>query len=223
MTQPQIDPFSEACRLQSDGRWNEAAQAFTGLLAQNPQHSVCHIHLAQCLFNLGELARGKHYFTVAAELDPHSADAFHGLATIINKTEGLRASLPYFEKAAGLAPGDANIQNDFGQALLALNRSVEAKKSFQRALSVNAKHIRALTGLATVIASRDTSLAEKYLRRALQLQPDYPEALLQLGYLFLRAGHAIKALSFFERIPPMLGDTRVLVNAASALALLSRF
>ena len=205
------------------GDWRAAVDALLQAIAVEPRAADLLVKLGRAYLNLGQTSEAARYLKLAHQTEPMSSHTLSHLAVAVSLSEGRSAALQYFAKAAELAPADANMLNNYGQALLALDRVGEAEAVFRQALQHDPKHVQALTGLASIMAPHDRNQAERLLRQALQIQPDYPEALLQLGYLFLRAGHAIKALGFFERIPPMAGDTRPLVNAANALALLSRF
>ncbi|MSO97777.1 MAG: tetratricopeptide repeat protein, partial [Rhodospirillaceae bacterium] len=205
------------------GDWRAAIDALQQAITAEPQAADLLVKLGRAYLNLGQTLEAVQYLKLAHQAEPTSSHTLAHLAVAISMSEGRSAALPHFAKAAELAPTDTNAQNNYGQALLALDRLEEAEPVFRQALQHDSKHVQALTGLASIMASRDTNQAERLFRQVLQIQPNYPEALLQLGYLFLRAGHAIKALSFFENASHMPGDIRATVNVASALCHLGWF
>lgn len=54
--------------------------------------------------------------------------------------------------------------------------------------------------------TNDTDRALKYWQRALQLRPDYPEALNNLGVLFMRQGRKAEAQEEFQKAMHVAAD-----------------
>ncbi|MGC3998764.1 MAG: tetratricopeptide repeat protein [Anaeromyxobacter sp.] len=105
--------------------------------------------------------------------------------------------------AHGPSPKDlkaAEIHHDLGVEALRNGRAQEALKEFDTALQFDPKFAQAHLGrgLALEFGFAKLEDAEQEYRKALALQPDYPEAQNNLGQLLAKAGRYDEALAAFD-------------------------
>lgn len=142
-----------------------------------------------------------------------------------------------FKRGLSLAPKNANILNNYGQFLCSAKRYEEALDAFTRASKnpLNENPARALTNAGTcALLNDDVSRAEEFYRRALEMNPKHPVALIQMaeiqydkgeflsarGYLQRHlevANHSARSLWLGIRIERELGDTDTLSSYALLL------
>ena len=115
--------------------------------------------------------------------------------------EGLiEEALGRFEQALAAAPENPEVVEAVGRALLNLNRLEEAEASFLGALELDPEWIAPWMGLAMVALRRDEPFKiVHYLERAIEADPEYPEAYVELGRYYGFMGEPALAKATFER------------------------
>jgi tetratricopeptide (TPR) repeat protein len=104
----------------------------------------------------------------------------------------------HFEQLLELQPHDPEAPAQLGVALFGLGRYEEAERCYRESLEINPMSASTLCNLATVLQS-DPAEAEKYLRRALQLNPKYADARSKLGLSLAFAGRLREAKAAFQK------------------------
>lgn len=145
--------------------------------------------------NLGRLDYAETSYRRALSLDPHSADALIGLASVEFRQGRLREACDHLDTAIELAPGRGEAHYLKGQVHEALGAPEAALASYFRALSLDASFASAQLRIASIQLDRkqyDQSLAR--LTNVLELSPDDPDALFQRGRAHLALGHVSEAI-----------------------------
>lgn len=136
-----------------------------------------------------------------------------------------------FERAVQLDPSNPAVYVRYGDLLLNLGRSLEARRQYERALAQDADSTHALYGLAqTDLLSGDPQAARKRLERARQIAPFHGEVRQLLSQTYRRLGmdaeaesESQAALTFSEgSAPPDPVYAQVLDQSASSQALTRR-
>lgn len=129
-----------------------------------------------------------------------------------------------FERALQLAPGDPDISNNYGWFLCQNGQEQKALAYFQSALSapLYATPQTALVNAGVCSARiKDDKSAEKYLLRALQLEPDNVRALYELSELYFNSGRLAEARQQISelhgRVPPTAESTWLALRIARGL------
>lgn len=147
-----------------------------------------------------ELARERLERAVAQ--DPDLADARATLALVYDSQGDTELADDQYRRAVRLAPDDASVQNTYAVFLCKRQRYDEAMDYFNRAAS-NSRYgtpEAALTNAGVCLLQKpDQVQAEQYFRRALQRNPAYSEALLQLAALSVERGNFLRARAFVQR------------------------
>ena len=131
-------------------------------------------------------------------------------------SEGLiEEALSRFEQALNVAPENPEAIEAVGRALLHLDRLEEAEASFLDALELDPEWVAPRMGLAMVALRRDEPFKiVHHLERAIEADPEYPDAYVELGRYYGFMGEPALAKATFERwtrVHPE--DADMLINA----------
>jgi len=130
--------------------------------------------------------------------------------------EGLmREALSRFEQALALEPDNPEVIEATGRALLELGRTEEAEASLLNALELDPEWVAPRMGLAQLAMRNDEPFkALHHLERATALDPDYPDAFVELGRYYGFMGEPSLARATFERwTQAHPEDADMLINA----------
>jgi protein O-GlcNAc transferase len=112
----------------------------------------------------------------------------------------LEEALSRFEQALALVPDNPEATEAVGRILLSLDRLEEAEIRFLSALELDPDWVAPRIGLAT-LAMRDDEPFKvvHHLERATALDPEYPDAFVELGRYYASMGEADLSRATFER------------------------
>ena len=115
--------------------------------------------------------------------------------------EGLiEEALSRFEQALAAAPENPEVIEAVGRALLNLDRLEEAEASLLDALELDPEWVAPRMGLALVALRRDEPFKiVHHLERAIEADPEYPDAYVELGRYYGSMAEPALAKATFER------------------------
>ncbi len=131
---------------------------------------------------------------------PNHAGGLH-LLGVIRQQQGRHAeSCELIGRAIEADPAKAVYRNNYGAALLSLDRREEAEASFRRALAIRPRYADAWANLGMAeTALRKEAAALESLQKALYFDPRHRDALRRLAALLKKLGRAGEAVAFYER------------------------
>ena len=186
----------------------------------------------------GEYERALEKLDKARAADPSYALTYNTYGVLYQRLGETARAEQNFRKALQLRPGESSTLNNYGRFLCQQGRQDEAQKAFASAAAnplYETPEIPIANAAACSMASGQTREAEQSFRRALDINPKLPIALLQMarlsydqekflparGYLqryIAVAPHTAESLWLGIRIEQQLGDR----NTVSSFALLLR-
>jgi tetratricopeptide (TPR) repeat protein len=137
---------------------------------------------AVAAFERGDLDAAARLCQATLKADPDYFDATHLLAVATSRRGAHTAALPFFDRAAGLRPRNADIFNNRGSALTELGRYEEALADYGKALALAPNHADALNnrGCALMHMKRYEEALVAH-GKALVLDPNNAEIVNNLG------------------------------------------
>jgi tetratricopeptide (TPR) repeat protein len=184
-------------RMLARAEWESATSAYQEALKINPHNKDASINLAK-----------------AQVFSPHSDHKYVAPEVIDVKLQYLEALYPNDYIVTFLKGIRLMNMGEFDAAWIALKRSIEIHRERQEdvARQQESETIPAFPGayvhLGYIAQNRsDLDAAIEYNRKALELDPEFPQALNNLGFLYLlsaRYPEAIEHLSYADRISPNL-------------------
>lgn len=158
--------------------------------------------LGQQYMRQGDLELALEKLNRALEFDSSYVDA-HTVIAVLYETIGDSAKAgEHYKRAAELKPKAGAVNNNYGWYLCRNGKFVESQGYFERALADPFYKTPSLalsnSGTCLLKAGRRDE-AEDALRRALALDPNDAEALLQLGSVLYDKGEFLNARAFVQR------------------------
>ncbi len=153
-----------------------------------------------------ELARDR--LQRAISFDPNLAIAHSVLALTYAQLDNERLAAEHHKKAVRAEPSNHIVRNAYAVYLCGRKQFDEAREQFERAARIpdNDDAEMTLTNAGVCFSSKpDLAAAEAYFRRALEENPRYGEALLQMALLMYQEEEYLHARAFMQRY---LGSNR---------------
>ncbi|NLV32181.1 MAG: tetratricopeptide repeat protein [Acidobacteria bacterium] len=198
----------------NNGDPRRALDAMKQALGHNPQSSAVHLETALLLGKTGNLGEAIAYAEKAVRLDPENPEPRWLLANIyLRPSERSPAGREWLLKAAAelealklLTPGDERVHYLLGSLYFQLNepeKAIAAYEQYQRLPGIGGLGYRAIAKHYEETGEPEKAL--EYLNRALEAEPESPEALMQLGSLYSRIGENRKAAEAFQALLELTG------------------
>lgn len=171
------------------------------------------VQLGMNYLQRGDLEAAREKLERALQQDASLPAAHAALGILYERVGDIGRARDHLQRATRLAPGDPGMLNNYGGFLCRQGDYKEGIRHFELAAS-NAYYRTPEAALANAgVCARqipDFEAAEDYLRRALDVNRNYAEALLQLADLSLERDLALQARAFlqrYERVGPVTPDT----------------
>lgn len=138
----------------------------------------------------------------AIDADPDYAPAQSTIALIYQQLEDNDKSKEHYERALELEPDSGSIHNNYATLLCKMGKTKEAEQHFLKAINSRGYQTpaQALENLGTCLMQvPEYDSAEKYLRRALRINPRLPGALYQMARISVEKKHFLSGRAYLER------------------------
>ena len=229
-----VDP--EVYREYLQGRYLLARRSIDGFLgalrhfrraiALDDTFALGHLGLAMTFAGMhslsvldGATTRVREAAQRALELDPDLADAHAALGTALTNEFRFVEAEAEFERAIALSPSSEYAHFEYSHLLVELGRHVEAQREAKAACELDPlSPMLAMSFVWSRYMARDYPAAVAAGRRALELDPNYPETLQLLARVHAAAGEAEAAFAAYAAWARSVGFT-----AADQVALDRRY
>jgi Tfp pilus assembly protein PilF len=199
------DEFDEqAHHLYNEGRYDEALALLRDGLTLYPHAVELHVGVAYAHLAREAIAWARQAFERALGLDPDHEDALAGLGEVLLKLGDQAGALRAFQRIVVLGFGDDHeLMLQVGRALFREGLIAHAQRFFELAAGAHAQSAEAAAclGYAAHRLGQDAN-ALYWIRRALELDPDFAEARIYLANILYDRGESEAALHHLERTRP---------------------
>jgi type IV pilus assembly protein PilF len=158
----------------------------------------------------GDLEEARERLERAVQQDPTLPTAHAALGILYERVGDARRAGDHLRRAMQLAPEDPGMRNNYGGFLCRQGERREGIRHFEAAAS-NAYFRRPEVAFTNAgVCARgipDEELAEAYFRRALDVNRNFTDALLQLADLSLQTDRALQARAFIQRYEGVAAPT----------------
>jgi len=190
-----------ACVLVAGCASNPAPQ-FAGDKVSLKQASEDNVSLGIKYLQAGKRDVAMQKIQKAIQQDPDNADAYMGQALIYGAMGDADRADDAYHTAMRKAPDDPGIQNNYAVFLCQHNKAAESEKYFLKAAdnptysTPDAAYTNA--GLCAAMVP-DPASAEKFFRKAIDINPSFPEPLYQMASLSYKQKKYLQGRAFMER------------------------
>ena len=199
------DDFDEqAHQLYNEGRYDEALTILRDGIALYPHAVELHVGMAYAYLAREEYPWARRCFEQALALDPDHEDALAGLGETLLKIGDRAGAIRAFERILHLGfQDDHDLMLQIGRALFRESVVAAARRFFDLAAQAHPESPDAASALGyTAHRVGSDAQAMYWLRRALEIDPQYAEARVYLANMLYDRGESEAALHHFERTQP---------------------
>jgi type IV pilus assembly protein PilF len=147
----------------------------------------------------------------AVELDDDNSEAYNALGVLYERLDKPDQADKAFRRALSLQPDNYGARNNFGRFLCARGKFPEAFQQFRQVIGTKLYNQPWIpltnAGVCARTAGR-LAEAEVYLRQALDANPSFPPALLEMARLNRERGQNLQARAFLQRYAAVAGPSR---------------
>jgi len=191
-----------ACVSQmSDGPTVETGQV-VGEAGDPRNRARLHTELAGLYYNRGNMNVALEELRIATAADPNYAIAYGLFGMIYMDLKENALAEQNFERALRLAPNEPDINHNYGWYLCQTKREPESIKYFLQAIRnpLYPTPWRSYSAAgACSVRAKNIKDADEFFQRALKMEPDEPNALLQLGEIRYGQGRMDDARALVQR------------------------
>ncbi len=193
------DPLQRALFLHKTGELSRAEEIYRQILSADPQHAEALHLLGLIAHQEGHHDRAVEYISNAVRLCPTQPAYFNNLGESYRALGHPDEARAAYEQAlrlnAGFVPAHYNLGLLYGTA-----HPREAQRHYEQAIAQAPRHMLAHNNLGNVlrVQGRLEEAIAAY-RRALELHPDFPEALANLGAALKELGETDEANQHMDK------------------------
>lgn len=168
----------------------------------NAENAVLNMEMGTRYLEMGMLDVAKEKLELALDLDSGNGDIHNAMGVFEERIKNYEATNDHYESAVSKAPDNFGIKSNYGRFLCDRGDYKKGMAILQQALDapMNNRQWFALTGLGICyVKQNDLQHGENYLRQALQIQADYPPALLEMQKISYQNRQFMSARAFLER------------------------
>lgn len=169
---------------------------------KNQRIAQTNLELGIAYLEQGKYEKSLEKLTRAQQANPSNAATYNVLGLLYQRIGEYARAETHFKRALKIAPQDAAMFNNYGQFLCRQDRPIEAEKIFLQAATNRLYETPELAYTNAGICAQkngNNSIAEGYYRKALELRPDIPQALLSMSELTLEQNNYLSARGYLQR------------------------
>lgn len=161
-----------------------------------------YLQLGVRYMNLNKLESAKENLEKVIEQDPDNVQAHNALGYLFERIQKYPEAKQHYQTALELEPEDISIQNNFGRFLCERREFDEGTKLLNMAVAnlLNDRAWIAMTNLGLCqLGMGNQQQAKNYFKDALQLNPNYAPALLEMQKFSYQSGEYWAAKGYLQR------------------------
>jgi tetratricopeptide (TPR) repeat protein len=188
-----------ASAFRRQGRFGQQKACYQSALQLEPNNDEAHYNLGTCYELNGQYSKAEKHFRRAIEIDPKYGIAYAELGFVLAKTRGYDESYRMLRRAVKLDPDYYWARMYFAMVNWKLHRLKEAEKQYREALRIAPDDSLACASLGYFLSSEQRGNGEKYLKRAIVLDPTNAVALYYMATHLHWENRESQAISYLKK------------------------
>lgn len=198
----------EGTELMLDGHVRRGVRKFEKALLLDPENTPLGLFLGEHFFFDGRRTLARHYLEQASTAAPDNEVAALMLGVLCGDEGETDSAREHFERALRLRKNSFVAHYGLGRLYAVEGDFERALAHFKRALALNpSAEMHYLVARTQALAGR-ADVAERHLRKAVDLDPHYDAALYHLGLVYLDRGDLRRARQYFRAAAEANPDER---------------
>lgn len=167
-----------------------------------PDHKNGLYYLGLAYLRNGRIQESIKTFEKLLLLDPGNAQAHYLLGNSFEKSKNNLKAIESYQNSLKYFPDNVKSLNSLGNLYYASGKFKEAIEAYYKAISISSGSTNILNNLADInlYKMNNISEAKSYLKKAIDLDPDFMPALNNLGNAFMLSGETAEAEKIFNEI-----------------------
>lgn len=212
--------------LMAVGRHDTGLVHFQRAAELRPDFAMAHYNIALAMIQRDDLGAAADSFRRALHHNPKLADAHMNLGLILLRLEPGEKAIRHLRQATEVGPENVIALTNLGIGLIETGAAAEAVAVLKRAVALDPGFAAAHFGLASALDEaageksddENLALAEAHYRCALEINPDYFEAHMNLGIVLKAKRRYDEAEAEFRRALDLRpGEVECITNLAEVL------
>ena len=183
--------------LKYKGNYAEADKYFRRAIELNPNYAEAYNNIGNLLKDTGRNKEAEIYYKLSLKINPKNYKVYNNLGLLCADSQRSDDAEMFYRKAIELNPNYAEAYNNLGNILRNKNQLPVSVKAAETAFDKAAETAFDKTADTSIAGTEFESEAEKYFRRAIELNPNYAEAYNNIGNLFNDTGRMEEAKEFY--------------------------
>ena len=191
--------FKIAKSYEASNQLNDAIKSYQQIIRIDPSHHEVFFNLGLVLLKVGKISAAVNSISISIKIKPDFYAGYLKLAEIYEKQKMFDEADKYFQLALNSNPNSYDLQNDYGLFLKRTNQYELSEKIFRQLVNSEPEIPKYHGNLANVLQKQlkiDEALS--YYNKAIELEPNYYEAIFSRSLVLLQAGKYIKGWNDYE-------------------------
>lgn len=191
---------NHAVGLLNEQRFEEARAHLEALLREHPKHAMAWSNLGVACENLKRFEEAEAAYRKAIEIEPDYADACFNLGNVCWATGKMQEAQAYYERAVSVNTRYAPAMNMLGKLHMEQERDEEAERWYKQSIEAEpVDNYHAFNGYSLLLRNQQRfDEAEVLVRKAIAVNPDFPDPYNSLGWVLNDNGKYAEAEQAFR-------------------------
>lgn len=197
---PESELYRDLAQVRMDNNLEPGIGRLTAWIAKYPPNQPeFYSELGDALRRSGRPKDAVPIFEAALRLKQDSLGAWVGLGSAFQALAQYPRAVEAFKRAIAVAPYDALLWQELGQVYIKEGQLERAIEALKRSLVLDPAVPQTHQLVGTLWMKEDPARAEGSFREAIRIQPEYPQALMNLAVLLSERNRTEEAAYNFER------------------------
>lgn len=180
--------------------FGRVARVMEKALRDDPSNPMARIYLATAYEREHDLPHAIQSYQAAIEKGRETDLMLSRLGKVYLRARQLEKAVDALRRSIEIDPTDLDTLGNLGMAYLELHRLDDAEKAFKAITLQSDQYASAYNGLGLVaVQEGDAGTARRDFEKAIEVDPDQPGPLLNLGLLCQKTGNSQGAIQYYER------------------------